>query len=86
MANINRYTEDEAREHGFTEGQIAKSRTTEDGYLGEENGVMCFNTQVQIKMGDFENKGRTFNITDQQGDKGSRPDRRPTGTPPIQKP
>jgi hypothetical protein len=52
MTTINRFTEDEARTHGFTDDEIRASRTREDGYLGTRNGVLCYNLQVDIRMGD----------------------------------
>lgn len=59
MPKINRYTEDQARDAGFTDAQITASRTHNDGFIGnDKEGKMSFNIQAEIAMGGPEATGR----------------------------
>lgn len=71
MANVKRVSEDQASSEGFSQEQIVASRSHPDGYLGDRGGFMYFNTQVELRMGEFEQTGMSgaAQIPEQQGDR-----------------
>lgn len=60
MATVKRISEDEAVSEGFSSSEIVASRSHPEGYFGTKNGAMYFNTQVEIKMGDFDGGSGTI--------------------------
>lgn len=65
--------EETLRELGiFSDAEIVAARSREDGFVGERDGIKYFRN---FDYRDFHTKG-TVNISDQQGEGTSRPDRR----------